>query len=820
MITATLTTSTLDGKPYAGNPHVRFDEGEVASTKPRRGSLLYKTFKQSLKVLAVAAGIIGFGSSAFGAWTLDTKNNWLSDGDWTLKCTVSGKSLTISSVQIEGSDQKTLDLADIAGGYVVTSIGNNAFKDRTKISKVILTDAVTSIGTMAFYCCRNLKEFVPFLPASVNTIGASAFNGCNVLASDLNIATNGTTVSFGKDGAGYGPAFSYCYCVSNITIGAGIAELPQYCFRDMVDLQTVTFLGNITLPRNVFAGCVSREYSFFGTASWNREAAYSSFGNAGGYKTRFVIPADDATWQAFYTDTSQVTPASAFTAAQTNKYYEVFGEDATFPLGCIKNTPKETWVVARKVDITGKHPLMVRGVVGETEVTFGATDPEYGELEDVAVPFACSANAYATNGLTLYRCEKSVVEEYDADNMAWINAVTNTGISYEHNPPQDSVKYRLTWIWEPVAYQAKVLAPETLGTVTPVTEPDLHGFYTPGQSVTYTATSGGGTFVRWYGDVSANQVSNTTVSVSCAGEMNLRPYFATNWYYNAKAGTISDGHWTFKVTASGSLLTVKSVSSSFDPMIVDFTKPISDGTVEYSIKSLGGSLFKDNGSLVEAWLPPTLTSIENAVFNGCSNLELIEPFLPPNVNSIGASAFDGCKKVSSPLDLGRGGADIAFGLNGAGYGATFKYCYCVSNITIGAGVISLPQYCFQDMKDIQTVTFLGDITLPRNVFSGCVSREYGFYGSATWNTETSYSSFGNDCNCKTRFIVPRDNESWVAYYTDTTKVKRFADCTTAESNAYLTAFSDGVKPYGLTKANPKNTWIVLRRTGGMKILFR
>ncbi len=34
----------LDGKPYAGNPHVRFDEGEVApAAAPRRGSLLYKT---------------------------------------------------------------------------------------------------------------------------------------------------------------------------------------------------------------------------------------------------------------------------------------------------------------------------------------------------------------------------------------------------------------------------------------------------------------------------------------------------------------------------------------------------------------------------------------------------------------------------------------------------------------------------------------------------------------------------------------------------------------------------------------------------------
>ena len=36
-----MTNAILRGKPDAGNPHVRFDEGEVASVKPRRGSLLY-----------------------------------------------------------------------------------------------------------------------------------------------------------------------------------------------------------------------------------------------------------------------------------------------------------------------------------------------------------------------------------------------------------------------------------------------------------------------------------------------------------------------------------------------------------------------------------------------------------------------------------------------------------------------------------------------------------------------------------------------------------------------------------------------------------
>ena len=37
-----MTNAILRGKPDAGNPHVRFDEGEVAPVKPRRGSLLYK----------------------------------------------------------------------------------------------------------------------------------------------------------------------------------------------------------------------------------------------------------------------------------------------------------------------------------------------------------------------------------------------------------------------------------------------------------------------------------------------------------------------------------------------------------------------------------------------------------------------------------------------------------------------------------------------------------------------------------------------------------------------------------------------------------
>ena len=50
------TGKALNGKSYAGNPHVRFDEGEVASAAtPRRGALLYKIL--SCVLVAVALGV-------------------------------------------------------------------------------------------------------------------------------------------------------------------------------------------------------------------------------------------------------------------------------------------------------------------------------------------------------------------------------------------------------------------------------------------------------------------------------------------------------------------------------------------------------------------------------------------------------------------------------------------------------------------------------------------------------------------------------------------------------------------------------------------
>ena len=55
-------TAVSHGKPYAGNPHVRFEEGASESAKPSRNALLHN---KTIRNLAIAALFIFPGLSGF-----------------------------------------------------------------------------------------------------------------------------------------------------------------------------------------------------------------------------------------------------------------------------------------------------------------------------------------------------------------------------------------------------------------------------------------------------------------------------------------------------------------------------------------------------------------------------------------------------------------------------------------------------------------------------------------------------------------------------------------------------------------------------------
>ena len=112
------TGKALNGKPYVGNPHVRFDEGEVASAAtPRRGSLLYKHSIMFAAIAALCAAIapaLSRAATLTHRWsfngTTDAANLADSVGNATATKYGSGNSWANGKVVMAGGNDRTCGL--------------------------------------------------------------------------------------------------------------------------------------------------------------------------------------------------------------------------------------------------------------------------------------------------------------------------------------------------------------------------------------------------------------------------------------------------------------------------------------------------------------------------------------------------------------------------------------------------------------------------------------------------------------------------------------------------------------------------------------
>ncbi len=91
------------------------------------------------------------------------------------KATVVRQSRNITTANIPAS------LTYKGTSYLVTIIGDRAFKDCDSLTSVTIEDSVTSIGSYAFEYCSSLTSIE--IPNSVTSIGGEAFNNCSSLTS-------------------------------------------------------------------------------------------------------------------------------------------------------------------------------------------------------------------------------------------------------------------------------------------------------------------------------------------------------------------------------------------------------------------------------------------------------------------------------------------------------------------------------------------------------------------------------------------------------------------------------------------------------------
>ena len=175
------------------------------------------------------------------------------------------------TVELDGCEPEPEGVLDIPATtvidgkeYRVTSIGNDAFRDCTKITEVIIPESVTVIARYAFNGCSALSKVT--IPESVTTIGIYAFGYTGI--TEVTLPGSLTKIEEGL--------FSYSTYLSELTIGENVTEIGNYAFAAN-NLYEMTILANVppTLGKDVFWNISNTVvvYVPFGTSEAYKAAA-------------------------------------------------------------------------------------------------------------------------------------------------------------------------------------------------------------------------------------------------------------------------------------------------------------------------------------------------------------------------------------------------------------------------------------------------------------------------------------------------------------------------------------------------------------------
>ncbi len=149
-------------------------------------------------------------------------------------------------------------------GDAVTTIGTQAFQWCETLTSVTIGSGVSTIGNYAFYNCIGLDSIV--IPDAVTSIGQNAFYGC---ALHTLIVGNGLT-NIGSNAFSNFVTYLNYNCPADIVsavrssnletvvIGDAVQEIPSYAFNSCSGLTSVTIgSGVISIGNSAFANCTS-----------------------------------------------------------------------------------------------------------------------------------------------------------------------------------------------------------------------------------------------------------------------------------------------------------------------------------------------------------------------------------------------------------------------------------------------------------------------------------------------------------------------------------------------------------------------------------
>ena len=169
----------------------------------------------------------------------------LVEGDFSYQ--VSSGKATITKYNGEGG---AVEIPAKIGGYTVTVIGKQAFKNKTEVTSITIPDSVVEIESDAFYNTgiTSLK-----LPSSLETLGTRIIGKTSV--TEITIPKSLKNAGRTSDGTGSYGALSRCTTLKKVTFENGITTIPKVCYVCENLTEVVLPSSVTTIDAYAFSGC-------------------------------------------------------------------------------------------------------------------------------------------------------------------------------------------------------------------------------------------------------------------------------------------------------------------------------------------------------------------------------------------------------------------------------------------------------------------------------------------------------------------------------------------------------------------------------------
>ena len=606
--------------------------------------------------------------------------------------TVSGGQISVSADGVVTSSSTAVTevvIPEKVGNVTVTAIGKNAFKSRSKLTRVVIPDSVQTVGEDAFNSCGALEDVT--LPAGV-ALDTNAFAWCRSV-NHVKFTGTGAMSDF-TDSYTWTPWYSGCYYNDHdleIEIQSGVTSIGAHTFHSCGRLTVATVPDTVkTIGASAFESCGKlADLSFVEYADEIGAYAFKNCGATGAVTVKdgvTEIPAgafQNATLQTLTLPNSVKTVGvDAFNGCSSL-------ETVTLPAAVTLDSNAFAWCRGvSNVTITGTGGTLMSDFTDSYTWTPWYSGCYYNDhpLELEIQSGVASIGAHAFHG-----CGQLTVATI-------ADSVKKIGESAFEDCSSLGSLYFVEYADEIGAYAFKNCGATGAVTVKDgVTEIPAGAFYSASSLQTLTLPNS----VKTVGADAFNScaaLANVTVPADMALDNN-----AFAWCRGVSDVTI---------TGTGNTLMSDFVDSyTYTPWYSGCYYNDHDVvvTITPGVTSIGAHTFHGCGSLTKATVADSVKKIGESAFEGCSKLESLS--FVQYVDEIGAYAFKGCSGATGAVTVRDGVTEIPAG---AFHGAS-----SLQTLTLPNSVKTVGADAFNSCTALANVTVPADMVLDNNAFAWC-----------------------------------------------------------------------------------------------------